>query len=162
ASPESSVIRTYVELIVSLPWNVSAGGEGDVKKSRGILDADHYDLAKVKQRIVEHLAVRPLKDPRGSADRGRERSVRCVGPRGGAARSSRPRAEQGLSRQLPGRSLRPVEGHVHHDREQPGDDPARAARPHGSSAPLRLHRRGESPDRGALPDPQAGAGAWLT
>jgi ATP-dependent Lon protease len=58
ASPESSVIRTYLELIVSLPWNVSTGGEVDVKKARGILDADHYDLDKVKQRIVEHLAVR--------------------------------------------------------------------------------------------------------
>jgi ATP-dependent Lon protease len=82
ASPESSVIRTYLELIVSLPWNVSTGGEVDVKKARTILDADHYDLDKVKQRIVEHLAVRRLKQERGSTDRGREPILCFVGPPG--------------------------------------------------------------------------------
>jgi ATP-dependent Lon protease len=82
ASPESSVIRTYLELIVSLPWNLSTGGEVDVKKARQILDADHYDLDKVKQRIVEHLAVRRLKQERGSTDRGREPILCFVGPPG--------------------------------------------------------------------------------
>src|SRR5438128_1766656 len=82
ASPESSVIRTYLELMVSLPWTVSTGGEVDVKKSREILDADHYDLDKVKQRIVEHLAVRRLKQVRGSTDRGREPILCFVGPPG--------------------------------------------------------------------------------
>src|SRR5207247_2985711 len=52
------------------------------KKSRGILDADHYDLDKVKQRIVEHLAVRRLKQQRGSTDRGREPILCFVGPPG--------------------------------------------------------------------------------
>src|SRR6202166_2308304 len=82
ASPESSVVRTYLELIVSLPWNVSTGGEVDVKKARAILDADHYDLDKVKQRIVEHLAVRRLKQERGLTDRGREPILCFVGPPG--------------------------------------------------------------------------------
>ena len=82
ASPESSVIRTYLELIVSLPWNISTGGEVDVAKARQILDADHYDLDKVKQRIVEHLAVRRLKQERGSTDRGREPILCFVGPPG--------------------------------------------------------------------------------
>ena len=82
ASPESSVIRTYLELIVSLPWNVSTGGEVDVKKARAILDADHYDLDKVKQRIVEHLAVRRLKQERKLTDRGREPILCFVGPPG--------------------------------------------------------------------------------
>src|SRR5438552_2715343 len=82
ASPESSVIRTYLELIVTLPWNASTGGEVDVKKAREILDADHYDLDKVKQRIVEHLAVRRLKQVRGSTDRGREPILCFVGPPG--------------------------------------------------------------------------------
>src|ERR1700704_2150340 len=82
ASPESSVIRTYLELIVSLPWNASTGGEVDVAKARGILDADHYDLDKVKQRIVEHLAVRRLKQERGSTNRGREPILCFVGPPG--------------------------------------------------------------------------------
>ena len=82
ASPESSVIRTYLELIVSLPWNVSTGGEVDVAKARKILDADHYDLDKVKRRIVEHLAVRRLKQERGLTERGREPILCFVGPPG--------------------------------------------------------------------------------
>jgi ATP-dependent Lon protease len=82
ASPESSVIRTYLELIVSLPWNTSTGGEVDVARAREILDSDHYDLDKVKQRIVEHLAVRQLKQERGSTDRGREPILCFVGPPG--------------------------------------------------------------------------------
>ncbi|HEV2030158.1 MAG TPA: endopeptidase La [Candidatus Dormibacteraeota bacterium] len=82
ASPESSVIRTYLELIVSLPWNISTGGEVEVAKAREILDADHYDLDKVKQRIVEHLAVRRLKQQRKSTDRGREPILCFVGPPG--------------------------------------------------------------------------------
>ena len=82
ASPESSVIRTYLELIVSLPWNVSTGGEVDVKKAREILDDDHYDLDKVKQRIVEHLAVRRLKQQRGATEQGREPILCFVGPPG--------------------------------------------------------------------------------
>src|SRR2546427_2350163 len=82
ASPESSVIRTYLELIVSLPWNTSTGGEVDVVKAREILDADHYDLDKVKQRIVEHLAVRRLKQQRKSTGRGREPILCFVGPPG--------------------------------------------------------------------------------
>src|SRR5690349_4727674 len=82
ASPESSVIRTYLELIVSLPWNASTGGEVDVKKARKILDDDHYDLDKEKQRIVEHLAVRRLKQERGATDRGREPILCFVGPPG--------------------------------------------------------------------------------
>src|SRR5438105_4223376 len=82
ASPESSVIRTYLELIVSLPWNASTGGEVNVKKAREILDADHYDLDKVKKRIVEHLAVRRLKQERGSTERGREPILCFVGPPG--------------------------------------------------------------------------------
>ena len=65
------MIRTYLELMVSLPWNKPTGGEVDVVKAREILDADHYDLDKVKQRIVEHLAVRRLKQDRGSTDAGR-------------------------------------------------------------------------------------------
>ncbi len=82
ASPESSVIRTYLELIVALPWNTSTGGEVDVAKAREILDADHYDLDKVKQRIVEHLAVRRLKQQRRSTERGREPILCFVGPPG--------------------------------------------------------------------------------
>src|SRR5437870_3134103 len=82
ASPESSVIRTYLDLMVSLPWNMSTEGELDVARAREVLDADHYDLDKVKKRIVEHLAVRRLKQERGSTDRGREPILCFVGPPG--------------------------------------------------------------------------------
>jgi ATP-dependent Lon protease len=69
-------------LLVSLPWNTSTGGEVDVAKAREILDSDHYDLDKVKQRIVEHLAVRRLKQQRGLSDRAREPILCFVGPPG--------------------------------------------------------------------------------
>jgi len=81
-SPESSVIRTYLDLLVSLPWNISTEGELDVGRAREILDADHYDLDKVKKRIVEHLAVRRLKQERGMSERGREPILCFVGPPG--------------------------------------------------------------------------------
>jgi ATP-dependent Lon protease len=64
ASPEYSIIRTYVELLVSLPWSKSTGEKIDVKHAREVLDQDHYDLEKIKDRILEYLAVRHLKEER--------------------------------------------------------------------------------------------------
>src|SRR5437588_3094694 len=113
ASPESSVIRTYLELIVSLPWSVSTGGEVDVKKARGILDADHYDLDKVKQRIVEHLAVRRLKQVRGSTDRGREPILCFVGPPGVGKTS----LGQSIARAMGRKFARASPGGVHDEAE---------------------------------------------
>ncbi|HEY3084103.1 MAG TPA: endopeptidase La [Candidatus Dormibacteraeota bacterium] len=113
ASPESSVIRTYLELMVSLPWNVSTGGEVDVKKSRQILDADHYDLDKVKQRIVEHLAVRRLKQVRGSTDRGREPILCFVGPPGVGKTS----LGQSIARAMDRKFARASLGGVHDEAE---------------------------------------------
>ncbi len=63
-SPEYSIIRTYLELLVSLPWSKSTGEEIDVPHARHILDQDHYDLEKIKDRILEYLAVRRLKEER--------------------------------------------------------------------------------------------------
>ena len=64
ASPEYSVIRTYLDLIISLPWSKSTGKSIDVPYAREVLDEDHYDLEKVKARILEYLAVRHLKEMR--------------------------------------------------------------------------------------------------
>ncbi len=64
ASPEYSIIRTYLELLVSLPWNKSTGARIDVPHARQVLDQDHYDLEKIKDRILEYLAVRRLKEDR--------------------------------------------------------------------------------------------------
>ncbi|MEW6323475.1 MAG: endopeptidase La [Acidobacteriota bacterium] len=61
ASPEYQMIRTYLDWILELPWKVSTEDRLDPVEARQILDEDHYDLDKVKERIVEHLAVRKLK-----------------------------------------------------------------------------------------------------
>jgi len=63
-SPEYSIIRTYLELLVSLPWSKSTGEKIDVPHARQVLDQDHYDLEKIKGRILEYLAVRRLKEDR--------------------------------------------------------------------------------------------------
>ena len=62
ASPEVGVIRTYVDWLVSLPWNVSTEDNLDIRAAARILDEDHYGLEKVKERILEYLAVRTLAD----------------------------------------------------------------------------------------------------
>src|SRR5262245_19638881 len=63
-SPERSVARTYVEWILDLPWRVSSDENLDLAHARRVLDEDHYDLEKVKERILEYLAVRKLvEDP---------------------------------------------------------------------------------------------------
>jgi ATP-dependent Lon protease len=61
ASAEYGVIRTYIEWIVSLPWGKETKDTLDLTHAREVLDADHYDLDKVKDRIIEHLAVSKLK-----------------------------------------------------------------------------------------------------
>jgi ATP-dependent Lon protease len=67
AAAEHGVIRTYLEWIVSLPWSVSTEDNLDLKHARKVLDEDHYDIEKVKDRLIEFLAVRKLKpDARGT------------------------------------------------------------------------------------------------
>lgn len=57
SSAEGTVIRTYIETILALPWNTESETEIDLKKSEKILDEDHYGLNKVKERVLEYLAV---------------------------------------------------------------------------------------------------------
>src|SRR4030066_1875095 len=61
ASPEYNVIRTYLDWIMDLPWSKSTEDNLDLERAEKILNDDHYDLEKVKERIVEYLAVRKLK-----------------------------------------------------------------------------------------------------
>lgn len=61
-SAEGSVIRTYVDWIFDLPWNKSTQEDIDLAKAEEILEQDHYGLVKVKERIVEYLAVHKLKN----------------------------------------------------------------------------------------------------
>lgn len=59
-NPESSSLRSYIETVLELPWNIRAPQTIDILQSRTILDEDHYGLKKVKERIVEYLAVLKL------------------------------------------------------------------------------------------------------
>jgi ATP-dependent Lon protease len=76
ASPEVGVIRTYVDWLIGLPWNVSSDDSLDIKVAARILDEDHYGLEKVKERILEYLAVRTL------ADKIRSPIMALIGPPG--------------------------------------------------------------------------------
>ena len=61
-SPEHSIIRTYLDTVVALPWNILTKDEIDIKSAEKILDEDHYGLDKIKERILEFLAVKKLRD----------------------------------------------------------------------------------------------------
>ena len=61
-SPESTVSRNYLDWLINLPWDVSTLDRLDLPHAKEILDEDHYDLEKVKDRILEYLAVRMLKE----------------------------------------------------------------------------------------------------
>src|SRR2546427_3248198 len=76
ASPEVGVIRTYVDWLVGLPWNVATDDLLDIKEAAKILDEDHYGLDKIKERILEYLAVHTL------ADQIRSPILAFVGPPG--------------------------------------------------------------------------------
>lgn len=76
-SPEYSYVRTYVELMLDVPWSEKTKDVMDLKKAKKILDGDHYDLEKVKTHILDYLAVRKLK---GKSTKG---PILCfVGPPG--------------------------------------------------------------------------------
>ncbi len=75
-SPEYTVARTYIEWLCEMPWNKSCPAKADVKKARKILDEDHYGLEKVKERILEFLAVCQMNEKSGA-------TILCfVGPPG--------------------------------------------------------------------------------
>jgi ATP-dependent Lon protease len=61
ASPEYQMLRTYMDWLLDVPWSVTTDDRLDPVEARRVLDEDHYDLDKVKERIVEYLAVRKLK-----------------------------------------------------------------------------------------------------
>ena len=61
ASPEYQMLRTYIDWLLDIPWAVTTPDRIDPVEARKVLDEDHYDLDKVKERIVEYLAVRKLK-----------------------------------------------------------------------------------------------------
>lgn len=64
-SSEHNVVRTYLDWIAELPWNVSTPDSFDLEQACNVLNTDHYDLEKVKERIIEYLAVRKLQHEQG-------------------------------------------------------------------------------------------------
>ncbi len=59
---EASMLRTYIDWLVETPWNKKTHDNLDLKRAKMILDEDHYNLSKIKERILEYLAVRKLKE----------------------------------------------------------------------------------------------------
>jgi ATP-dependent Lon protease len=60
-NPEASYIRTYLDWLIDLPWSVSSSNDVDLKQAASVLDEDHFGLKKIKERILEYLAVMKLK-----------------------------------------------------------------------------------------------------
>ncbi|HEV2129298.1 MAG TPA: endopeptidase La [Thermomicrobiales bacterium] len=68
AAAEYGVIKTYLDWLTALPWNVTTENEIDIAKARQILDEDHYGLDRIKDRILEYLAVRKLKQDQATEE----------------------------------------------------------------------------------------------
>ena len=139
AAAEYGVIRTYLDWILTLPWNKTTEDNLDLEQARTILDEDHFDLEKVKDRIVEYLAVSKLKgDVAGP--------ILCfVGP---------PGRRQDLARPVDRAHARPqVRAHLGRRRPRRGGDPRPPAHVHRRDArhdhPRAPRRRVEEP---GLPD----------
>jgi ATP-dependent Lon protease len=84
AAAEYGVIRTYLEWLISLPWQMRSEDQLDVLRAQQVLDEDHYDLAEIKARILEYLAVRELRQQRLGKEVGNQKgAILCfVGPPG--------------------------------------------------------------------------------
>ncbi len=115
ASPEYSVIRTYLEWMTSLPWNSMSATPIDIAKSKQTLDEDHYDLEKVKNRILEYLSVKKLGEERGTQDgiKTREPILCFVGPPGVGKTS----LGQSIARALGRKFMRQSFGGLHDEAE---------------------------------------------
>ena len=70
-SGESSMLRTYLDWLIAVPWGERSEERLDPVHAREVLDADHAGLDDVKERITEYIAVRKLRAERGVADEGR-------------------------------------------------------------------------------------------
>ncbi len=78
---EYSVIKTYLDLMVSLPWQKATDDNLEIAHARQVLDEDHYGLSEIKERILEFMAVRKLRAERKDDEAGRGRYPRPGPPR---------------------------------------------------------------------------------
>lgn len=148
AAAEYGVIKTYLDWLTTLPWNVSTEGEIDVAEARRILNEEHYDLEKIKDRILEYLAVRKLKreaaEASGDEDYtiSREPILCFVGPPGVGKTSLAQSIAHALGRKLTRMSLGGVRDEAEirgHRRTYVGAMPGRivqAIRRAGSNDPV--------------------------
>jgi ATP-dependent Lon protease len=103
ASPETGWIRTWLDTVLELPWNVRTTDTSDVAAARGVLDADHTGLDDVKDRVVEYLAVRARRSARGLqmvGGRGSGAVLALVGPPGVGKTSLGESVARGLGRRF--------------------------------------------------------------
>ena len=84
SSPEYQMVRTYLEWMSEVPWNNPSGKPIDVSYARQVLDEDHYGLEKIKERLLEYLAVKQRRESLGGDESGRSREpiLAFVGPPG--------------------------------------------------------------------------------
>ena len=118
-SPEHHVIRTYLEWLADLPWGQQSQTPIDVAHTRAVLDADHYGLQRVKERILEYLAVkrrRTQQAPATGTERSREPILCLVGPPGVGKTS----LGQSIARALGRNFIRMSLGGVHDEAELRG------------------------------------------
>ncbi len=117
AAAEYSVIKTYLDWLVDLPWSVETPDNLDIPRARQILDEDHYDLKEIKERILEYLAVRKLRHERaGDVEEAKtyRGSILCfVGPPGVGKTS----LGQSIARALGRKFIRMSLGGMHDEAE---------------------------------------------
>jgi ATP-dependent Lon protease len=114
-SPEFSVIRTYLEWMTSLPWNTLSSSTIDIAKARTTLDEDHYDLDKVKNRILEYLSVKKLGEERAAQEGSKVREpILCFAGPPGVGKTS---LGQSIARALDRKFIRLSLGGLHDEAE---------------------------------------------
>jgi len=114
-SPEYSVIRTYLEWMTGLPWNTLSASTIDIARAKETLDEDHYGLEKIKDRILEYLAVKKLGDERGAQEGAKIREpILCFGGPPGVGKTS---LGQSIARALNRKFVRLSLGGLHDEAE---------------------------------------------
>ena len=107
-APESSVSQNYIEYMLELPWSVYDASDIDIRKARKVLEADHYGMEEVKQRLIEYLAVRSV-----ASDKLKSPILCLVGPPGVGKTSIARSVASALNRKFTRMSL----GGVHDEAE---------------------------------------------